>query len=90
MKKLSKYDFVIHFCSGIQGGKPDALSHRPDYARRAKICEPTPFFKPSQVDISKVGVEVANGELGEHVNLVIDRELEEAIREALPKDPVAA
>src|SRR5271155_4071218 len=64
------------------GGKPDALSRRPDYAENAKIREPTPFLKPSQV-------ELANGEL-EHVSLMTDGELEEAIRTALPRDPAAA
>ena len=81
-EKLSKYDFVIHFRPGSQGGKPDALSRRPDYAENAKIREPTPFLKPSQV-------ELANGEF-EHVSLMMDGELEEAIRMALPRDPVAA
>ena len=81
-EKLSKYDFVIHFCPGTQGGKPDALSRRPDYAESANIREPTPFLKPNQV-------ELANREL-EYVNLGADGELEEAIRMALPRDPIAA
>ena len=48
----------------------------------AKIREPTPFLKPNQV-------ELANGEL-EYVNLGADGELKEAIRIALPRDPIAA
>ena len=30
-EKLSRFDFVIQFRPGVQGGKPDALSRRPDY-----------------------------------------------------------
>jgi len=31
-EKLSKFDFVIVFRPGKEGGKPDMLSRRPDYA----------------------------------------------------------
>jgi|SRR5579859_7770505 len=43
-EKLSKYDFVIHFRPGVQGGKPDALSRRPDYVSQNSIHEPASFL----------------------------------------------
>jgi hypothetical protein len=77
-EKLSKFDFVIHFRPGKQGGKPDALSRRPDYVKENSIHEPTPFLKPEQVELGtrEAGVRPS------------DEELCQAIMDALPKDPV--
>ena len=77
-EKLSKFDFVIHFRPGKQGGKPDALSRRPDYVKENSIREPTPFLKPEQVELGtrEAGVRPS------------DDELRQAIIDALPKDPV--
>ena len=77
-EKLSKFDFVIHFRPGKQGGKPDALSRRPDYVKENSIREPTPFLKPEQVELGtrEAGVRPS------------DEELRQAIIDALPKDPV--
>jgi Integrase zinc binding domain/RNase H-like domain found in reverse transcriptase/Chromo (CHRromatin Organisation MOdifier) domain/Integrase core domain len=83
-EKLSKYDFVIHFRPGTQGGKPDALSRRPDCMESAKIRLPSPFLKPSQVDTS--GIEITAVTM-ESANLGVDGELRDAIRDALVKDP---
>jgi hypothetical protein len=77
-EKLSKYDFVIHFRPGSQAGKPDALSRRPDYVAENSICEPTPFLRPEQIAIGTT--RTASG--------LADVDLEQAIQEALPKDPV--
>jgi len=77
-EKLSKFDFVIHFRSGKQGGKPDALSRRPDYVKANSIREPTPFLKLERMElgINEAGMRPSDGEL------------RQAIADALPKDPV--
>jgi hypothetical protein len=80
-EKLSKYDFVIHFRPGAKGGKPDALSRRPDYMENSKIQPPSSFLKPNQIDTSEI--ELAAGSS----SLQLDGELRDAIREALLKDP---
>jgi len=36
-EKLAKYDFVIHFRPGVQGGKPDVLSRRPNYVAENRV-----------------------------------------------------
>ena len=52
-EKLSRFDFKIIFRPGKHGGKPDALSRRPDYTLRNDASERTmTFLKPEQVDIS--------------------------------------
>jgi hypothetical protein len=52
-EKLSRFDFKIVFRPGKQGGKPDALSRRPDYTlgNDAEARTMT-FLKPNQVDTS--------------------------------------
>jgi hypothetical protein len=52
-EKLSCFDFKIVFHPGRQGGKPDALSCRPDYTlgNDMEACTMT-FLKPDQVDTS--------------------------------------
>jgi hypothetical protein len=55
-EKLSRYDFVINFRPGAQGGKPDALSRRPDYTQGDHSAARTlTFLKPHQVDTSSLG-----------------------------------
>src|SRR5277367_1235758 len=52
-EKLSRFDFKIVFQLGKQGGKPDALSRRPDYTLGKDASERTmTFLKPEQVDTS--------------------------------------
>jgi len=57
-EQLSRYDFVIVFRPGKQGGKPDVLSRRPDYTLGddCSVCTLT-FLKPHQVDTSMLGSE---------------------------------
>ncbi len=77
-KKLSKFDFVIHFRPGKQNGKPDALSHRPDYVKENSVPEPTPFLKLKQVELGtrEAGMRPSDGEL------------RQAIIDGLPQDPI--
>src|SRR6202048_1944245 len=50
-EKMSRFDFKIVFRLGKQGGKPDALSRRPDYTLGNDVSERTmTFLKPEQVD----------------------------------------
>ena len=57
-EKLSRFDFKIVFRPGKQGGKPDALSRRPDYTLGKDASERTmTFLKPEQVDISLLNPE---------------------------------
>ena len=52
-EKLSRFDFKIIFRPGKHGGKPDALSRRPDYTLGNDASERTmTFLKPEQVDTS--------------------------------------
>jgi hypothetical protein len=52
-EKLSRFNFKIVFRPGKQGGKPDALSRRPDFTLGDDTRERTmTFLKPEQVDIS--------------------------------------
>src|SRR5277367_1926572 len=52
-EKLSQFDFKIVFRPGKQGGKPDALSRRPDYTLSKDASERTmTVLKPEQVDTS--------------------------------------
>ena len=52
-EKMSRFDFKIVFRPGKQGGKPDALSRRPDYTLWNDASERTmTFLKPEQIDTS--------------------------------------
>src|SRR5271154_149486 len=52
-EKLSQFDFKIVFRPGKQGGKPDALSRRPDYTLGRDASERTmTFLRLEQVDTS--------------------------------------
>jgi len=52
-EKLSRFDFVIVFRPGKEGGKPDALSRRPDYTLGdEKEARNLTFLKPDQADTS--------------------------------------
>src|SRR3978361_1660428 len=44
---LSQFDFVIRYISGTAGGKPDALSRRPEYAKGEGEVH-TAILKPAQ------------------------------------------
>lgn len=80
-EKLSKYDFVIHFRPGSQGGKPDALSRRPDYVSENNVRQPAPFLKPGQL----AGTEINT--LGSGLMDVLgDYDLREAIKVAQKGD----
>src|SRR5277367_4541788 len=51
-EKLSRFDFIIVFRPGKEGGKPDALSRRPDYCISQEEINSQAFalLKPSQVN----------------------------------------
>jgi Reverse transcriptase (RNA-dependent DNA polymerase)/RNase H-like domain found in reverse transcriptase/Integrase zinc binding domain/Chromo (CHRromatin Organisation MOdifier) domain/Integrase core domain len=91
-EKLSRFDFVIVFRPGKQGGKPDALSRRPDYMSQEedRDVRTMAFLKPEQVDTSLLRPETAlqRVKLNRIVTEVmdIDEGLAESIRQALPAD----
>ena len=82
-EKLAKYDFIIHFRPGVQGGKPDALSRRPDYMAENKVKQPTAFLRPEQVDTT--ALDAKKREIGA-VEQLPQGDLERAIREAQERD----
>ena len=90
-EKLSKFDFKIVFRPGKEGGKPDALSRRPDYAEEAKHDnQALTFLHPNQVDTSALDsltriVELAAVALQSEVGTNV--ELKQAILDTLPTDP---
>ena len=94
-EKLSKFDFVIVFRPGKDGGKPDALSRRPDYAEQARGEDRTmTFLRPNQVDTSAIAEELkAPLEQTEvaarsaRTGVGDDAGLEKEIRDALQEDP---
>jgi len=94
-EKLSKFDFVIVFRPGRDGGKPDALSRRPDYAEQARSEDRTmTFLRPNQVDTSAIAGELkAPLEQAEvaarnvKTGVGDDAGLENKIRDALQEDP---
>ena len=45
-EKLAQYDFRIHYRPGKNGGKPDALSRRPEYAEGEEEENLKPILKP--------------------------------------------
>jgi hypothetical protein len=55
-EKLAQFDFLIIFRPGKQGGKPDALSRRPDYTAGLDDKEERTmtFLKPEQIDTSLI------------------------------------
>ncbi len=83
-EKLSKFDFTIVFRPGRDGGKPDALSRRPDYAEQARFDKRAmPFLRPDQVDTSALG-EVSVRMLGSATSL------QQSILDALQGTPRSA
>jgi len=59
VEKLSKFDFVIIFRPGKEGGKPDVLSRRPDYAEQVwSEDRTTTILRPNQVDTSAIDDEL--------------------------------
>jgi transposase InsO family protein len=95
-EKLSRFDFVIVFRPGKQGGKPDALSRRPDYMspEEDRDTRTMAFLKPEQVDTSWLNLETPETTLQcVRLNNVvaevmgIDEDLAQSIRQALPVDP---
>src|SRR5271154_172794 len=91
-EKISKYDFMIVFRPGKEGGKPDALSRRPDYAEQAQLGDRvTTFLRPEQVDTSAIKERLQEIKLAAQnarTELEADTELKQAILDALPRDPV--
>jgi hypothetical protein len=90
-EKLSRYDFVIVFRPGKQGGKPDALSRRPDYTLGDDCSARTlTFLKPHQVDTSMLGTEsqlpTFSLNLAAAEAIGTDDELAESIRAKLEGD----
>jgi hypothetical protein len=98
-EKLSRFDFVIQFRPGVEAGKPDALSRRPDYWPKGG-GDPTTrneftFLKPEQMEgfpsqeLPKETPNEANYMVCAAVaqSLHIDQDLSAAIGTALPTDP---
>ena len=52
---LSQFDFIIKYRPGISGGKPDALSRRPEYAEGEGEVH-TAMLKPGQLQISTIKI----------------------------------
>ena len=52
-EKLAQYDFRIHYRPGKSGGKPDALSRRPEYAEGEGEEKPKPILRP-EIFVSSV------------------------------------
>jgi len=92
-EKLSRFDFVIVFRPGKLGGKPDALSRRPDYHVGGEDIDLSTFtfLKPHQVDTSLIqylepgSIFQLNHAVIESMDINTDRN--EAIKKALPNDP---
>jgi len=92
-EKLSRFDFVIVFRPGKLGGKPDALSRRPDYGTSSGPDQSpiSTFLKPSQLDLSLLdeaeahAAYVLNSTIIESVG--VDEEKATTIRDTLPTDP---
>src|SRR5208282_3543520 len=91
-EKLSRFDFIIVFRPGKQGGKPDALSRRPDYMspEEDRDIRTMAFLKPDQVDTSLLNPKTPEAILQcVRLNSVvaevmaIDEELAQNIRQAL-------
>ena len=99
-EKLSRFDFVIQFRPGVEAGKPDALSRRPDYWPKGGGDPATrnefTFLKPEQME-GFPSEELSNKETPSEANymvcaavaqsLDIDQDLGAAISAALPMDP---
>jgi hypothetical protein len=92
-EKLSRFDFKIVFRPGKQGGKPDALSRRPDYTLgKDTEARRITFLKPEQVDVSLLDEEeVAQLQTcllsSSQVSLGTNRRRVKAIRDAVEEDP---
>jgi hypothetical protein len=88
-EKLSRYDFVIVFRPGKQGGKPDALSRRPDYTMGDNSAARTlTFLKPHQVDTSSLDANLPAFSLNSAMiaSLGTDTDLANTIRTNLDQD----
>jgi len=53
---FTRFDFQIEYCPGSCGGKPDALSRRPDYdnhepAKPYQVLKPENFCLTSRISI---------------------------------------
>ena len=89
-EKLSRFDFIIQFRPGVEAGKPDALSRRPDYWPKgggdAASRNEFTFLKPEQVEgfLSELNYMVCAAVAQA---LDIDEDLGTAITAALPTDP---
>ena len=91
-EKLSRFDFVIQFRPGIEAGKPDALSRRPDYwppkgGGDSDSRNEFTFLKPDQVKgfPSLATTYMICASVAQSMN--IDEDLKDSIANALPDDP---
>ena len=89
-EKLSRFDFVIQFRPGVEAGKPDALSRRPDYWPKGGGDPATrnefTFLKPEQVEgFPNEANYIVCAAVAQ--SLDIDRNLGTAISASLPMDP---
>ena len=91
-EKLSRFDFVIKYRPGAQGGLPDALSRRPDHkdpegGGGTRARNEFTFLKPNQLQ----GFDAKRSFTTESTSAVeimpTNTDLAEAIRTALPLDP---
>ena len=87
-EKLSKFDFVITFRPGRQGGKPDALSRRPDYVAEnsADKAKPMTFLKPTQIDTTGIDPTYSLNSMVLK-SIGVNTGLQRDILAALPEDP---
>ena len=89
-EKLFRFDFVIQFRPGVEAGKPDALSRRPDYWPKGGSDPATrnefTFLKPEQMEgfPSEANYMVCAAVAQ---SLDIDQDLGATIGAALPADP---
>ena len=74
---LGNYDFVIKYIPGKRNGKPDALSHRPDYHLKGEGTDPRlqTLLKPNQLILAATNTQVT---------IDIDKE----IKDAYTNDPI--
>ena len=88
-EKLSRFDFVIVFRPGKQGGKPDALSRRPDHFDGPSVPrQAMTFLKPNQVDTALLPSDVPSLSLNLAIinEVSVDKDLQHQIHQALPQD----
>ena len=94
-EKMSRFDFVIMFRPGKLGGKPDALSRRPDYMHGdlSIPSQETMFLRSDQIDTSLLDQDILESNaiflsLNKTTiqSIDVDTDLIQLIKDALPGD----